>query len=31
MVQLKSNYPLYLNNKAVQPNSSLKVDRKSVV
>ena len=28
MVQLKSNYPLYLNNKAVQPNSSLKVTDK---
>ena len=28
MVQLKSNYPLYLNNKAVQPNSSLNVTDK---
>ena len=28
MVQLQSNYPLYLNNKAVQPNSSLKVTDK---
>ena len=28
MVQLKSNYPLYLNNKAVQSNSSLKVTDK---
>ena len=28
MVQLQSNYPLYLNNKAVQPNSDLKVTDK---
>jgi len=28
MVQLKSNYPLYLNNKAAQPNSDLKVTDK---
>ena len=28
VVKLKSNYPLYLNNKAVQPNSSLKVTDK---
>ena len=28
VVQLQSNYPLYLNNKAVQPNSSLKVTDK---
>ena len=28
MVQLKSTYPLYLNNKAAQPNADLKVTDK---